>query len=295
MSVEKFMIKKSSSHYTTISTVVLQNLTNYEALGLYCYFMSLPEDWIFYKTKLIERSKIGRDKLNKLMKILKECNLIEVTKIRNITGRFSHIEVNVKDGKDFKFNELQKNNPHTDLPLTENQEPVDNHYKEYKTNKLNIKNKNNIYSSNDKKNNNRKYKLFEVFWKTYPRKVDKQEAFKIWVKNKLEDIAPTIIKNLELQLAHDHQMSGEKIYTPYPSTYLKNERWDVEIIPKKETPHELAARMNYLDPNEPFEIYESPKQLDDCIDGEFEDILSGSDLPRLENWTDEEIENGDFL
>lgn len=139
MSVEKYIIRKEQS-YTVIPNKVLQNLNNYEALGLYSYLCSLPPGWEFYKKQLMEHGNVGREKLNNLLKILKNHDLIEFNQIRDEKGQFSRFELHVKDGSSFKINDLT---PLTEKPLTANRLPVNSTYKrnkekENKTNKENI-------------------------------------------------------------------------------------------------------------------------------------------------------------
>ena len=47
MSSDKYIIKKPAGNYTILLNKVLQKLNNYEALGLYCYLFSLPDEWEF--------------------------------------------------------------------------------------------------------------------------------------------------------------------------------------------------------------------------------------------------------
>ncbi len=109
MSVQKYVISKSVGNFTTLPNKVLQNLKNYEALGLYCYLASLPTGWEFYKSQLREHGNIGIHKLNYLLKILEKHNLISTAQVRNSKGHFSHFVLQVFDGTDFKINELENN------------------------------------------------------------------------------------------------------------------------------------------------------------------------------------------
>ncbi len=130
MSVKKYIISKAQGNFTIIPNNVLQGLKNYEALGLYCYIISLPPGWEFYKEQLSSRTGIGRDKINKLFKILEACRLLKIEQKRNTNGHFSHIDVRVDDGTSFKYNDLEKTeSPFTDLPLTVNQLLVNSSYK----------------------------------------------------------------------------------------------------------------------------------------------------------------------
>ena len=64
---------------------------------------------------------------------------------------------------------------------------------------------------------------FEDFWKKYPKKVKKQKAWKIWVSLKADRLLPNILEDLDKR-----KWNGDK-YTPHPSTYLNDRRWEDEI------------------------------------------------------------------
>lgn len=124
MSVQKMKIKKKPSNFTQISNIILQKLTNYEALGLYCYIASLPHDWEFHKNHLAAHADIGRDKLTKLLHILELHGLIKIEQIRGNDGRFSYFDMHVYDEEEFKIiSEKHRNteNQYTGNRSTENQ------------------------------------------------------------------------------------------------------------------------------------------------------------------------------
>lgn len=159
MSIKKFRIKKGFS-FTTVSTKVVQNLKNYEALGLYTYLVSLPEDWIFYKDHLKEHAGIGRDKLNKLLRLLQAHNLIEYQQNRSPSGQFTQFDLHVKDGLDFISLDIsvpkpKSKTPLTEKPLTENQLLVNSTYKRNKDKRNN--NTKEIFKSSEKRSTRRSY------------------------------------------------------------------------------------------------------------------------------------------
>lgn len=230
MSVQKFRIQKGFS-FTTISTKVAQNLKNYEALGLYVYLISLPNKWNFHKSHLSKHANLGRDKINSLIKILESHNLIEIAQMRTQKGAFAQMDLIVKDGNDFKINELEDCAPFTDLPLTANQLLVNSSYKE-NINKININKKEiskNICASDDAQT-----QLFDDFWNIYPRKKDKKRVYSFWVKNKIQEKLELIKQDILNRLKSDQQWKNIQ-FIPYPLTYLRNERWQDEITPIPET------------------------------------------------------------
>lgn len=66
--------------------------------------------------------------------------------------------------------------------------------------------------------------LFEEFWKTYPRKVDKKGSYKAF-KNipNIVNVASSIIADVETKKYSKQWMEPQ--YIPHPTTYLHQERW----------------------------------------------------------------------
>lgn len=78
---------------------------------------------------------------------------------------------------------------------------------------------------------------FEVFWKLYPKKVDKVNALKKWVSLKLynHESMQECINGLKAQIqAQDERFKREKQFIKSPTVYLNGQCWDDEIIQKKE-------------------------------------------------------------
>lgn len=67
---------------------------------------------------------------------------------------------------------------------------------------------------------------FAVFWDAYPRKVDRQEALKAWVKGVCDGNLGEILAGLESWKRTEQWRDLEKV--PYPSTWLNKRRW-VEV------------------------------------------------------------------
>lgn len=101
MSVEKFTVTTASTNFTSIPNNVLQNLNNATALGLWCYFISMPPSWEFYKDQIQSHFHIGRDKLLKILSILKNHNLIEIQAIKNEKGQIEKWNLHIKNGNEF--------------------------------------------------------------------------------------------------------------------------------------------------------------------------------------------------
>lgn len=66
---------------------------------------------------------------------------------------------------------------------------------------------------------------FEIFWKTYPRKVGKAAAQKAWLRAKNRPNLDTVISALIWQMQHGDLSRAELQFIPHASTWINQERW----------------------------------------------------------------------
>ena len=72
--------------------------------------------------------------------------------------------------------------------------------------------------------------MFNEFWKLYPKKRDKANARKKWLKLKPNDeLFKTIISALTKQIQSEQWQKDNGQYIPYPTTWINGERWEDEI------------------------------------------------------------------
>lgn len=81
---------------------------------------------------------------------------------------------------------------------------------------------------------------FELFWKEYPRKIDKQKAYRSWKKIPVKEYLD-IAKGLKMWNAYWTERN-EPEYIPHPTVWLNNRRWEAE--PPKITKKRNVA-LNY--------------------------------------------------
>lgn len=245
MSVDKkYRIAKNNSNFSIIPNYVAQKLNyNLEALGLYVYIFSLPPEWEFYKSHLRKVCNLGINKLNKLLCILEEHNLVQTVQIRDKKGKFCHFEMTVHSGEHFK--DINKNNEldesvqpyHGFCRAVKTVTPVTAPIKNINTKKDSFKdNKEDIYCASD----DARDKSFEEFWKAYPVKKNKVRAKKIWEKIKHETIV-LIMADIAIRKEKDYQWKNAQ-YIPHPTTYLNGERWNDELILHIETKPKLEFK-----------------------------------------------------
>lgn len=101
------------------------------------------------------------------------------------------------------------------------------------TKPLRTRNKNVIQDklSKDKlsKDNNIYRTNFEIFYNSYPRKIGKENAYKVWVRlAPLEELSKKIISSVAEHLKTE-QWQEDVRFIPHPATYLNQKRWEDEI------------------------------------------------------------------
>lgn len=67
---------------------------------------------------------------------------------------------------------------------------------------------------------------FELFWKEYPRKIDKAKAYRSWKKIPVKEYID-IAKGLEKWNAYWTERNAPE-YIPHPTVWLNNRRWEAE-------------------------------------------------------------------
>ena len=75
---------------------------------------------------------------------------------------------------------------------------------------------------------------FDVFWKAYPKKINKQEARRAF--QKLSVPVETLVNALEKQKLSAQWTSDGGRYIPYPATWLNQQRWEDELAPANSVP-----------------------------------------------------------
>lgn len=111
---------KHSSNYTIIPNEVFKDNLSIEAIGLLSYFLSLPHDWVIYKTTLHNTLNIGRDKLDKIFKELTDKKYIISSKyVKNGKISYNHEVFDKPQTSKNQKVKHKKSTPHTDSPFTE--------------------------------------------------------------------------------------------------------------------------------------------------------------------------------
>ncbi|WP_334328419.1 helix-turn-helix domain-containing protein [Companilactobacillus sp. HBUAS59699] len=112
---------KRKTNFTIIGNTGLKDKRlSLKAKGLLAYMLSLPDDWTFYETELMEHSKDGRDSVRKGLQELEKSGYLVRFQKREGKGKFGPKDWKVYDEPDISTISPQTENPSTDNPLSGN-------------------------------------------------------------------------------------------------------------------------------------------------------------------------------
>lgn len=112
---------RRTRNFTHLGNEIFSSNLSPEALGILCYILHLPDDWILRKKQLMSHFKIGRDKLDRVFKELRTTGYIaEVIKVRGAGGKFDGVNYIVYDSPiDNTTGKPLTGNQYTGKPLTD--------------------------------------------------------------------------------------------------------------------------------------------------------------------------------
>ena len=106
---------KHAGNYTTLPNEIFNSGLSFEAIGLLAYFLSLPKEWVIYKSQLHSQLNIGREKLDRMFKELQKNGYVISIKKHSSNGQLSYDHVVY----DKPFNdEPEMEKPSTQMPPT---------------------------------------------------------------------------------------------------------------------------------------------------------------------------------
>jgi hypothetical protein len=89
---------KRTNNFTVLGNQIFSSGLSLEALGILCFILHLPDDWVLRKSHLMKLFKIGRDKTDRLFKELKAKGYIaDVIRLKGEDGRFDGVHYLVYD------------------------------------------------------------------------------------------------------------------------------------------------------------------------------------------------------
>jgi len=213
------IVKTRNVPFAMVPTEFLRSKSvSLKAKGLLSFLLSLPPDWVIYKSKLTDYFLDGKDSISSAWDELE------------ILGYIHSVRIIGGDGLSRGFNYVVYYEP-TEIGLPESGLT--------ESGKPDIRKPATTYIDNTNREKTYKYS-FEHFWLAYDKKVDKKQTLAVW--NKLSDADRT----LAVECMGNHKSGRERKYWKDPVRYLRDRRWE------DETTTTNVKQTNYsYDPNDP--------------------------------------------
>lgn len=199
------------SNYTVVSNDIFKLELSAETRFTYIYLLSRPNGWQLKVTDLQRRLQCGRQKAYRLIKELREAELLSFEKKMTGEGVYTLHEIT-------KCRKASSGFPSSGFssPLVSTERAV-------------ITKRTNKHYSNE----------FERWWKTYPKKVGKKETYQVWQRIKPD--ADLLIADTLNRIANDDRwLRG---YAKDPVRYLRHEVWNDEVTQPK--PEDMTEAQKY--------------------------------------------------
>lgn len=208
-------------HFTQIPNAWLRDTRlSLKSKGLLAQLMTHSPGWSVSIRSLAEANGCGRDLIASAISELEDAGYLSRTQERTNDGRFSETVWTTSEPgvADYPLPE----NPVTVNPATKNTITKEEQYKEVNPHPAGEEN-------------------FEIFWEVYPKKVDKFNAKKAFVKAVKEHGADVIVEGAR-RLANDPNLPPRQ-FIPYPASWLRAGGWSNEpYAPRERSKEEVQAQ-----------------------------------------------------
>ena len=109
MPIHKLQSHQPDIPYFMLSREVVQSIDNPDALAIWCYLQSKPQNWIVLEDQVRYKFNMGRSKYLKAMKCLRDAGLYKVIRLKDDQNRFSSNEFHI-----YAF-PYMRNSEHTEM------------------------------------------------------------------------------------------------------------------------------------------------------------------------------------
>lgn len=224
-------IKERGDFVTVNKMFIFDERLSAKAKGILLYFLSRPDDWQIYTSKVVKHMNDGQKSINNGIKELMECKYVHRIQKRKDSGVFSGYEYHVYERP-------------TEMPLSENGLSENGKTENRKGQTTNNNITNNDLTNNDINTSATKVtqERFDQWWNLYDKKLDKKKAFSLFKSALKKHNFETIMNGTKAY----KQTITNKQYQKYPKTFLSQESYMndySEEIPKTSEENENS---NYL-------------------------------------------------
>lgn len=234
-------------NYSVISNSVYQdNLLSFQAMGMLSYILSKPDNWSVSPSHLETVTKgtgkkTGRDGVYSILKELKSVGF--VTTKKHSDGRTDYIVSDHPSQQKPDTDKTDKADPNTPNPDQANPDLA-------KPTLISTDNKQVLISNNKNKQKENSHELlFEKFWKSYPKKTNKQGALKSFnAAIKKQTLTPDEFTEMLIidvtERIKRNQFGFDRLHA---TTYLNNDRWNDEHENNQPRANESGHKPNAIE------------------------------------------------
>ena len=219
------ILRKNRVPYEIVPRSTVQRITNPDALAIWIYLLTKPDNWTVRKAEIKTHFSIGEDRYGAAMRHLREAGLV--------------VSASVSDGKTGKLQGrviwVNADANLTEVPekpyLGENRIsgiPEVREISTLKDTERELKKQRDPASADAS--------AFAAFWEAYPKKVDKKKAAVAF-----RQLNATQRRMAIADIKAGRYAGTERQFVPNPTTYLRGERWEDESSEQKTQNHYAGA------------------------------------------------------
>ncbi len=231
------MIRRAArpdTHFTILRNDVLRDKRlSYRARGLLAAILSRPDNWSIRADQLAIESKEGRGAVRTALQELRECGYLK-TIVRKVEGgRFVTEQIVFDTPQEFADQDLDVIQPESESRTSADGTPVDR-TSETRSPLEESRRRNEKKNREEETNNSSAIEIagdrFDEFWAHYPKKKDKDDARRAWVKALRKAPADLLIERARLYAIA--RKGKDPQFTKHGATWLNKGAWMDEDDPE---------------------------------------------------------------
>jgi hypothetical protein len=212
---------RPTTRYTVLSNdVLLDTRLSYRARGVLVAILARPDNWRIRSEQLAIEGREGRDAVRAALTELKDHGYLMVEKVRQPDGTFMTEQVVYDTPNATKVLVA----PETEKPAPDNQASENQALLQV----MEISNENKHMPTlevGEKTGSSE----FDIFWESYPRKVGKTKAQRVWGRlSRVDRLAALQALPEHVTMWRIKQVTAD--YIPHPTSWLNARRWEDELI-----------------------------------------------------------------
>lgn len=232
--MQKSILRRGNKrNFTQVSNSAIDNKKlSLQAKGLLVEMLSKPDDWVFYKSNILDWATNGRDSTNKAFKELEEAGYVETKQEHGELGKFTSLIITVYDEPFTDNRLLETRQRETSNWKTVNGKPAttNTNLTNTNTNTNNTNNKNTSSQPKADSESDLKNKFAEI-WEIYPKRPrgNKKTSFTKYKKAIKDGVNHNDIKSgLNSYIQQLKSQGTDNKYIKNADTWFNQAGWEDE-------------------------------------------------------------------